>query len=83
MYFAYFAFWKDAYDLSVSHAGYEQWLKDNLPFPYISDYRNHMCTVEYMSDSISHLTREGAVLHSETIAEDLKAQMKLDGYDVV
>lgn len=83
MYFAYFAFWKDAYDVSVSHAEYEQWLKNNLPFPYISDYRNHMCTAEYMSDSISHLTREGAVLHSETIAEELKAQMRLDGYDVV
>ena len=83
MYFAYFAFWKDAYDVSVSHADYEQWLKGNLPFPYISDYRNHMCTAEYMSDSISHLTREGAVLHSETIATELKAQMKLDGYDVI
>lgn len=79
LYFAYFAFWEDAYDRSL-HGGYEQWLKTNLPFSYISDYRNHMYSLEYMSDSISHLTREGAVLHSNVIMAELKAQMRLDGY---
>ena len=75
MYFAYFAFWENAYDKSVHHEKYEQWLKENLPFPYISNYRNHMYGAEYMSDSISHLTREGAVLHSEVIGAELTAQM--------
>ena len=79
MYFAYHGFWENAYE-KTQHATYEQWLKENLHFPYISNYQNHMLDIEYMSDSISHLTREGAILHSLVLAEELKKQMPLDGY---
>ena len=39
-----------------------------------------MYALEYMSDSYSHLTREGAILHSRVIGEELTVQMRADGY---
>jgi len=81
MYFAYYAFWEDGYE-KTQHAGYETWLKENLQFSYISNYKDHMLATEYMSDSLSHLTREGAVLHSHVIAKELKQQMQTDGYSL-
>ena len=79
MYFAYFGFWEDAY-AKEAHEPYENWLKQNLAFPYISNYLNHMFSIEYISDSISHLTYEGAVKHSNVLGPELKAQMRVDGY---
>lgn len=79
MYFACFAFWEDAYARNI-HEPYEKWLKQNLAFPYISNYLNHMFSIEYISDSISHLTHEGAVKHSNILGPELKSQMRLDGY---
>ena len=79
-YFAHFAFWDGAYAEGTPYAEYQQWLKENLAFSYISEYQNHMYALEYMSDSMSHLTKEGAILHSLVIEKELKAQMRKDGY---
>ena len=79
MYFAYHAFWEEVYR-DTNHGEYEQFLKENLSFDYISNYKNHMYALEYMSDSYSHLTREGAILHSRVIGEELTVQMRADGY---
>lgn len=83
MYFASGCLWKDAYTEEKSvFAEYENWLRENLNFAYISDFSNHFLDLEYISDSISHLTREGAVLHSRVLGNELISRMRLDGYAI-
>ena len=64
------------------YAAYESWLKENLAFTYISDYRDHMFSEDELTDSISHLTREAAREHSNIYAEELIPYMRADGYPV-
>lgn len=81
MYFASCGMWEYAFPGDKSqYTMYETWLKSYLKFPYISNCLNHLFTISYISDSISHLTREGAVLHSRVLASEILAQMRLDGY---
>ena len=83
LYFAACGVWEDAYPNDIEEfVEYEEWLKAELPFPYISDCLEHFFPLEYMSDGISHLTREGAVRHSEILGQELMLQMREDGYSV-
>ncbi len=80
-YFASCGMWEYAFigDNSL-YTMYETWLKSYLEFPYISSCLDHLFPIDYISDSISHLTREGAVIHSRILGKELIAQMHYDGY---
>lgn len=83
MYFACYGLWEYAFPMDdEDYAAYESWLKENLAFTYISDYRDHMFSEDELTDSISHLTREAAREHSNIYAEELMPYMRADGYPV-
>lgn len=80
-YFASCGMWEYAFIGDNSqYTMYETWLKSYLEFPYISSCLDHLFPIDYISDSISHLTREGAVIHSRILGKELIAQMHYDGY---
>ncbi len=81
MYFASCGMWEYAFTGDKSqYTMYETWLKNYLEFSYISNCLDHLFPIEYISDSISHLTREGAVIHSRILGRELISQMHYDGY---
>lgn len=83
LYFAACGIWEDAFPGgSGQYTMYESWLRSYLKFKYISNSLDHLYAQEYISDSRSHLTREGAVLHSRVLAKEIIYQMRLDGYSV-
>ena len=86
LYFGWYGFWEyafdepDPYSENSIYAEYERWLKENLAFKYISDYRDHLFGIEDMTDSNSHLTREAAIRHSLTYVEEMKPALREDGF---
>ena len=79
MYYAHVGMYSNTFRCGdEAYENYEGLLKNIIAFPYISNYKDHFFDFDYCSDSSSHLTREGALIHTEVLSSEILAQIEKD-----
>ena len=63
LYFAHVGMWENAFECeSELYGDFANLVKSTISFPYISNYLDHLFSAEDCTDSVSHLTREAAIM---------------------
>ena len=80
LYFAHVGMWENAFECeSELYGDFANLVKTTISFPYISNYLDHLFSIDDCTDSVSHLTREAAIIHSNTLVDEIFAQLDTVG----
>ena len=82
LYMAAVTMWEEAFPgEETQYQDFVNRIKKYILFPYISDVNKHLVKKAQLTDSISHLTPEAAIENSILLAQEIRYQMHLDGYE--